>query len=190
MVRDPERKLAMKGKCLNSSFPMDGKKVLRVLIAESGYSVNEVEILGVARSFSDAGYEVIYLGGPLTSEQVATAAVQEDVDLIGLNFISGEDTSFCRQVVTLLQKNEADDVILVRGDFSTAEQLLKLREAGTKGPSVSRNLVKDALCGAGTNGNHWKAETVATEPAILSTPLNNGHNRETMGTYYDATLVW
>ena len=92
----------MKEKCLNSNFPMHGKRVPRVLIAESGSLVSELETLSVARSFSDAGYEVIYLGGAQTSAQIACAAIQEDVDLIGLNFISGEDTSFCRQVMTLL----------------------------------------------------------------------------------------
>ena len=86
----------------------------------------------IARAFRDAGFEVVYTGLHQTPEQIVAAAVQEDVDLIGLSVLSGAHMTLFKRVLELLKANKADDVMVIGGGIIPEEDIPKLRELGIK----------------------------------------------------------
>ncbi len=117
----PGMEHAMKGKSQNIDSQVNDKRVLRVLIAESWLFGNESDTLAVARKFCDAGFEVIYLGYGQIPEQIVSAAIQEDVDAIGLNIVSRESGRSYLRVVELLEEESAENIIVTRDAFSNLE---------------------------------------------------------------------
>jgi methylmalonyl-CoA mutase cobalamin-binding domain/chain len=101
----------------HNSFPQSGKRVPRLLLAETGPLKDELETLRIASAFCEAGYEVIYLGCQLTPEQIYSAAIQEGVDLIGLNLISGENGVSSQQVIQVFKERKVECIILNRSVF-------------------------------------------------------------------------
>jgi methylmalonyl-CoA mutase C-terminal domain/subunit len=86
-----------------------------VLLAKPGMDGHNRGVRVVARALSDAGCEVIYLGVRRTPAEIVAAAVEEDVDIVGLSILSGAHVGLCREVRTLLDAANARDVILVCG---------------------------------------------------------------------------
>lgn len=84
----------------------------------------------VARALRDAGYEVIYTGLRQTPEQIAAAAVQEDVDAVGLSILSGAHNSLLPEVTRLLRDQGAADVLVFAGGIIPAADIPNLKEAG------------------------------------------------------------
>lgn len=84
----------------------------------------------MARALRDAGVEVIYTGLHQTPEQIASAAVQEDVDAVGLSCLSGAHMTLFPKVVRLLREQGAGDVVVFGGGIIPDEDIPKLREAG------------------------------------------------------------
>ena len=86
----------------------------------------------IARGFRDAGFEVIYTGLHQTPEQIVAAAIQEDVDAIGLSSLSGAHDYLFPRVVELLKEKGADDIVVFGGGIIPEDDVPKLKEVGIK----------------------------------------------------------
>lgn len=105
---------------------------LRVLIAKVGLDGHDRGVKIVARALRDAGMEIIYLGIHNTPEEIASAALQEDVDAIGLSIHSAAHMTLFREVLALLKKNQARDVVLFGGGIVPEEDVGRLKKMGVK----------------------------------------------------------
>jgi len=108
------------------------KKKLRILIAKPGLDGHDRGAKIIARALRDAGFEVIYTGLHQTPEMIVNAAVQEDVDLIGLSILSGAHNYLFPRVIELCKENGLDDVAVFGGGIIPDEDIVKLKEAGIK----------------------------------------------------------
>ncbi len=104
----------------------------RILIGKVGLDGHDRGAKYVAHILRDAGYEVVYTGIRRTPEQIVATAIQEDVAIIGLSFLSGAHKGFFAQVIELLKKNDASDIIVVGGGIIPAEDIPRLRELGVR----------------------------------------------------------
>ena len=109
---------------------MENKTRLRVLVAKPGLDGHDRGVKVIARAFRDAGYEVIYTGVHQTPEEIVNAAIQEDVDLIGLSCLSGAHMFLFSEVVRQLRENNAGDIVVISGGIIPKEDIPKLKEAG------------------------------------------------------------
>lgn len=107
-----------------------GVKRLRILIAKPGLDGHDRGAKVVARALRDAGMEVIYTGLRQTPEQIASAAVQEDVDAVGLSILSGAHLHLFARVLELLQAKDAGDVVVFGGGIIPDEDIPRLKEIG------------------------------------------------------------
>jgi methylmalonyl-CoA mutase C-terminal domain/subunit len=105
-------------------------KRIRVLVAKPGLDGHDRGAKIVARALRDAGMEVIYTGLRQTPEQIARAAVQEDVDAIGISILSGAHNTIMPRVCDLLRAEHMDDVLLVVGGIIPEEDIPGLKKAG------------------------------------------------------------
>jgi methylmalonyl-CoA mutase C-terminal domain/subunit len=105
---------------------------IRILVAKPGLDGHDRGARVIARAFRDAGFEVVYTGLHQTPEQIVAAALQEDVDLIGLSILSGAHMYLFKRVLELLKKNKADDVMVIGGGIIPEEDVPRLKELGIK----------------------------------------------------------
>lgn len=105
-------------------------KPIRVLIAKPGLDGHDRGAKLIARALRDAGMEVIYTGLRQTPEQIVAAAVQEDVDVIGMSILSGAHNHLFPRVVELLKEQGVDDVLIVGGGVIPDEDIPILKAAG------------------------------------------------------------
>jgi len=105
---------------------------IRVLIAKPGLDGHDRGAKVVARALRDAGFEVIYTGLHQTPEMIATTAVQEDVDCVGLSIMSGAHRTLFPAVIAALAAQGADDVVVFGGGIIPEEDVAALSEAGVK----------------------------------------------------------
>lgn len=110
----------------------DDRKI-RVLVAKPGLDGHDRGAKVIARALRDAGMEVIYTGLRQTPEMIVSAALQEDVDVIGLSILSGAHNAIVPRVTDLLKQNKMDDVLLVVGGIIPDQDFPRLKEAGVKG---------------------------------------------------------
>ena len=110
---------------------MSPERKVRVLIAKPGLDGHDRGVKIVARAYRDAGFEVIYTGVHQTPEQIVNAAIQEDVDLVGMSCLSGAHLHLFSEVVKQLRE-KGSDIIVVGGGIIPKEDVLKLKEAGIK----------------------------------------------------------
>ncbi len=113
---------------------------IRVLIAKPGLDGHDRGAKVVARALRDAGMEVIYAGLRQTPEEIVEAAIEEDVDLIGLSILSGAHMALFPQVVKLLQSHRASDIPIFGGGIIPDEDARRLKKLGIKavfGPGTS-----------------------------------------------------
>ena len=103
---------------------------IRVLVAKPGLDGHDRGAKIIARAFRDAGFEVIYTGLRQTPEQVVTAALQEDVDVIGLSVLSGAHMTLCPRIMELMKKEKLDDVLVLVGGIIPDQDIAKLKELG------------------------------------------------------------
>jgi methylmalonyl-CoA mutase, C-terminal domain len=103
---------------------------IRVLLAKPGLDGHDRGVKVIARALRDAGMEVIYTGLRQTPEQVVSAALQEDVDAIGLSILSGAHMTLFPRVVELAREAGIDDVIIFGGGIIPDEDIPRLKEAG------------------------------------------------------------
>ena len=103
---------------------------VRILIAKPGLDGHDRGAKYIARALSEAGYEVLYTGIRQTPDQIVSAAIQEDVDMIGLSTLSGAHTSLFPKVVRLLAEKGASNIIVFAGGVIPAADIPGLKEAG------------------------------------------------------------
>ena len=104
----------------------------RILVAKPGLDGHDRGIKVVARALRDAGMEVIYTGLHQTPEQIASAAIQEDVDAVGLSCLSGAHMTLFPRVVDLLQVQGGEEIMVFGGGIIPESDIPKLREAGVR----------------------------------------------------------
>jgi len=115
-------------------------KKIRVLVAKPGLDGHDRGAKVIARALRDAGMEVIYTGLRQTPEMIVTAALQEDVDVIGLSILSGAHNAIVPRVMELMRQHKMDDVIVVLGGTIPNQDLEQLKKAGVAavfGPGTS-----------------------------------------------------
>jgi len=105
-------------------------KKIRVLIAKPGLDGHDRGAKVIARALRDAGMEVIYTGLRQTPEMIATAAAQEDVDVVGLSILSGAHNTLCPQLMKLLDQKGMRDVTVLVGGIIPEADIPALKEAG------------------------------------------------------------
>lgn len=104
---------------------------IRVLVAKPGLDGHDRGAKVVAAALRDAGMEVIYTGLHQTPEMIATAAVQEDVDVVGLSILSGAHMTLIPRVLQLLREQGRDDVLITGGGIIPKEDMEALETQGT-----------------------------------------------------------
>jgi methylmalonyl-CoA mutase C-terminal domain/subunit len=103
---------------------------IRILVAKPGLDGHDRGAKVIARTFLDAGMEVIYTGLHQNTRQIVSAAVQEDVDVIALSILSGAHMSICRKLIRGLEEAEVSDKILLVGGTIVDEDIPLLKEMG------------------------------------------------------------
>src|ERR671924_395606 len=91
------------------------ERTLRILVGKPGLDGHDRGAKIIARAFRDAGFEVIYTGLHQTPEQIVSAAIQEDVDAVGLSILSGAHNSLLPRVCDLFKEKGADDIVVFGG---------------------------------------------------------------------------
>ncbi|PWB44301.1 MAG: methylmalonyl-CoA mutase [Candidatus Methylomirabilota bacterium] len=109
---------------------LKGEKKIRVLIAKPGLDGHDRGAKVIARAFRDAGMEVIYTGLRQTPEMIVNAAIQEDVDAIGMSCLSGAHMYLFPRVMELLQERGVDDILVFGGGTIPTDDIPKLKAAG------------------------------------------------------------
>ena len=109
------------------------ERKIRVLVAKPGLDGHDRGAKVIARALRDAGMEVIYTGLRQTPDMIAEAALQEDVDVIGLSILSGAHMALVPRIIELLRANGMDDVQIVVGGIIPDEDAPKLEAIGVKG---------------------------------------------------------
>jgi len=105
---------------------------IRVLIAKPGLDGHDRGAKVIARALRDAGMEVIYTGLRQTPEQIVAAAVQEDVDAIGLSILSGAHNVLFPEIMRLLKEEDAASIIVFAGGIIPEQDIPKLKELGIR----------------------------------------------------------
>jgi methylmalonyl-CoA mutase, C-terminal domain len=103
---------------------------LRILVAKPGLDGHDRGAKVIARALRDAGMEVIYTGLHQTPEMIVSAAVQEDVDAIGMSIMSGAHLTLFPAVMDLLRKERAEDIVVFGGGIIPDEDIPKLKQLG------------------------------------------------------------
>lgn len=137
------------------------ERKIRVLVAKPGLDGHDRGAKVVARALRDAGMEVIYTGIRQTPEMIAEAALQEDVDIVGLSILSGAHMALCPRIIELLRAQEMDDVIVLLGGIIPDEDVEPLKQLGVQGvfgPGTSTHDIIDFIRRA------TQAQELATVP--------------------------
>ncbi len=108
------------------------KRKIRVLVAKPGLDGHDRGARIIARAYRDAGLEVVYTGLHQTPEEIVQAAIQEDVDMVGLSSLAGAHMYLFPRVVELLRDKGAEDIVVCGGGIFPEEDIPKLKEAGIR----------------------------------------------------------
>jgi len=105
-------------------------KTIRVLMAKAGLDGHDRGVKIICRALREAGFEVIYTGLRQTPEDIVSAAIQEDVDIIGLSILSGAHNVLFPKVTSLLKERKAEDIKVIGGGIIPQKDIPKLKDAG------------------------------------------------------------
>lgn len=105
---------------------------IRVIVAKVGLDGHDRGVKIVARTLRDAGMDVIYTGLHRTPEEVVEAAIQEDVDVIGISILSGAHMTVFPRMVSLLKERDAEDILVVGGGVISDDDVTRLKALGVK----------------------------------------------------------
>jgi methylmalonyl-CoA mutase C-terminal domain/subunit len=125
-------------------------KKIRVLIAKPGLDGHDRGAKVVAKGLRDAGMEVVYLGLRLTPDQIAEAAIQEDVDVVGIDCLSGAHMALFPKVVERVREMGGKDMLVIAGGIIPKKDIPDLKEAGIAevfGPGTSIKEITDFITG-------------------------------------------
>lgn len=106
------------------------QKSIRILLAKVGLDGHDRGVKVVARTLRDAGMDVVYSGLHRTPEEVVTAAVHEDVDILGVSLLSGVQLTVFPKIFALLKKENVNDMIVVAGGVMPDEDVVELKKMG------------------------------------------------------------
>ena len=130
---------------------------IRILVAKPGLDGHDRGAKVVARALRDAGFEVVYTGLHQTPEMIASAAVQEDVDAVGLSIMSGAHNTLFPAVIDALRAKGADEVVVFGGGIIPDDDIPRLQAAGVKGVFTPGTSLGDIVA--------WVREHVAPKAA-------------------------
>ena len=147
------------GTDVQSGNDMERARPIRVLVAKPGLDGHDRGAKVMARAFRDAGFEVIYTGLFQTPEMIANAALQEDVDVVGLSILSGAHMSLFPPIIDALRKVGRDDALVVAGGTIPAEDIPGLEALGVA-----------KIFGPGTRLQDAVAYIRSNAPAHIDTP--------------------
>jgi len=116
-----------------ATIPRSPQGRIRVLVAKPGLDGHDRGAKVIARALRDAGMEVIYTGLRQTPEMVVQAALQEDVDVIGLSILSGAHNAIVPRIAELLKKEKMEDVLLLVGGIIPDQDVAAMKAAGVHG---------------------------------------------------------
>ena len=112
---------------------MAGEMPIRVLVAKPGLDGHDRGAKVIVRALRDAGMEVIYTGIRQTPEMIVSAALQEDVDVIGLSILSGAHLAIFPRIMELLKEHGMDDVVVLAGGIIPDEDIPRVQAMGVRG---------------------------------------------------------
>ncbi|MBN1271758.1 MAG: cobalamin B12-binding domain-containing protein [Candidatus Aminicenantes bacterium] len=111
---------------------MSSSRRIRILIAKAGLDGHDRGAKVICRSLRDAGFEVIYTGLRRTPEEIVSAAIQEDVDILGLSSLSGAHNILFPEILSLLKKKGAGNITVIGGGIIPEKDIPGLKKAGLK----------------------------------------------------------
>lgn len=121
---------------------------IRVLVAKPGLDGHDRGAKVIARALRDAGMEVVYTGIRQTPEMIAEAALQEDVDVVGMSILSGAHMALFPRIMELLRESEMGDVLVVAGGIIPDQDVPALNEMGIRGvfgPGTPTDVIIDFI---------------------------------------------
>ncbi len=121
------------------------ERKIRVLVAKPGLDGHDRGAKVVARALRDAGFEVIYTGIRQTPEAIVEAALQEDVDVVGLSILSGAHMALVPKIMRLLKERGMEDVLVLVGGIIPDEDVPKLQAVGVRGVFGPGTLTTDII---------------------------------------------
>jgi methylmalonyl-CoA mutase C-terminal domain/subunit len=124
---------------------MDKERKIKILVTKVGLDGHDRGAKVVSSLLKEAGMEVIYLGMYQTPEAIIKAAVDEDVDVIGLSYLSGEHLIFTPKIVEEMKKNDLDDVLLIVGGTFPVEDMPVLKEMGIDEVFIAGSLTESII---------------------------------------------
>ena len=126
----------------------DGDPKVRVLIVKLGLDGHDRGAKVIARALRDAGMEVIYTGLRQTPEMIAQAALQEDVDVVGISMLSGAHLALLPRITELLRESDMGDVLIIAGGIIPDEDVPLLKASGVRavfGPGTPTSEIADFI---------------------------------------------
>jgi len=130
---------------------MKRKRRLRVMVAKPGLDGHDRGARIIARAYRDAGFEVVYTGLHQTPEEIVEAAIQEDVDMIGLSSLAGAHKYLFPRVVELLGERDAGDIVVCGGGIFPDDDIKMLKKAGIKEVFTPGSSLKEIVTWAEEN---------------------------------------
>jgi methylmalonyl-CoA mutase C-terminal domain/subunit len=130
---------------------MKRKRKLRVMVAKPGLDGHDRGARIIARTYRDAGFEVVYTGLHQTPEEIVEAAIQEDVDMIGLSSLAGAHKYLFPRVVELLGERDAGDIVVCGGGIFPDDDIKMLKKAGIKEVFTPGSSLKEIVTWAEEN---------------------------------------
>lgn len=127
---------------------MESSAPIRVLVAKPGLDGHDRGAKIIARALRDAGMEVIYTGLRQTPEMIVSAAIQEDVDCVGLSILSGAHNAIVPRILALLREQNAQDILVILGGTIPEQDAESLRKSGVSaifGPGTPLEIVIDFI---------------------------------------------
>jgi len=121
------------------------ERKIRVLLGKPGLCGHDRGVLVLAMALRDAGMEVIYSGRHNSPEQLVEAAIQEDVDILGVSILSGAHLSLCQRIANLLREKKAEDICFVAGGFIPDEDVPELKYMGVREVFGVRSRIEDII---------------------------------------------
>ena len=121
---------------------MESMRKIKVLISKVGLDGHDRGAITIASLLKEAGMEVVYLGMYQMPQDIIRSAIDEDVDVIGVSYLSGEHLAFTPKLVNEMKKNKLDDVLLIAGGVMPPEDIPILKEMGIDEVFISGTLTK------------------------------------------------
>lgn len=122
---------------------MNTEKKIRVLVAKPGLDGHERGARVIAYGLRDLGFEVIYTGLRQTPEEIVSAAIQEDVNVVGLSILSGAHLTLTRKIIEKLTEQNANDILVIVGGIIPDKDVPELNKMGVNGVFTSGTSIKD-----------------------------------------------